>query len=90
MAAIERNGRVKFEKPGRYRIDVGGRLDEHWSDRLGGMIITPSGSGEGTPVTTLIGNLRDQTQLSGILNSLYELHLPILLVKFLKDDTGVG
>jgi hypothetical protein len=40
--------------------------------------------------TDLIGPLRDQTQLSGILNSLYELHLPILLVEYLEEDNGIS
>jgi hypothetical protein len=34
----------------------------------------------------LIGHLRDQAQLSGVLNSLYELHLPILSVKWLGSE----
>ena len=88
MAAIQHIGKVDFEKPGKYRIDVKGRLDGCWSDRLGGMRISRSGSGNDAPVTTLIGDLRDQSQLSGVLNSLYELHLPILIVEFLQDNNG--
>ena len=87
MAAIQHIGKVNFEKPGKYRIDVKGRLDDCWSDRLGGMRIT-LGSEDDSHVTTLVGHLRDQAQLSGVLNSLYELHLPILLVEFLQDDNG--
>jgi hypothetical protein len=79
---------IKFEKPGRYRIEVEGRLDEHWSDRLAGMRITTFGSEGETPVTSLVGDLRDQAQLSGVLNSLYDLHLPILLVEYLPADNG--
>lgn len=90
MAAIKKDGRVKFEKPGKYRIDIQGRLDDRWSDRLAGMCITTSGSEDGAPVTTLVGHLRDQAQLSGVLNSLYELHLPILLVQYLQEENGTG
>ena len=88
MAAIQHIGKVDFEKPGKYRIDVRGQLDDRWSDRLGGMRITKSGSEDESHVTTLVGHLRDQAQLSGVLNSLYELHLPILLVEFLQDNNG--
>ena len=88
MAAIQHIGKVDFEKPGKYRIDVRGQLDDRWSDRLGGMRISRSGSGNEAPVTTLIGDLRDQSQLSGVLNSLYELHLPILLVEYLQAGNG--
>jgi len=88
MAAIQHIGKVDFEKPGKYRIDVRGRLDDRWSDRLAGMRITTSGAEGDAPVTTLIGDLRDQAQLSGVLNSLYELHLPILLVEYLQAGNG--
>jgi hypothetical protein len=37
------------------------------------------------PVTTLVGQLRDQAALIGVLNSLYELHLPILSVVHLEE-----
>jgi hypothetical protein len=39
-------------------------------------------------VTTLTGRLKDQAELSGVLNGLYELHLPILSVKILTEDNG--
>ena len=90
MAAKKDIEGKKFEKPGKYRIDVEGRLGGHWSNRLGGMLITTFDSEDKAPVTTLVGHLRDQTQLSGVLNSLYELHLPILLVEYLPADNGAG
>ncbi len=34
------------------------------------------------PVTELVGKVRDQAELAGALNKLYELHLPILLVEY--------
>jgi hypothetical protein len=40
-------------------------------------------------VSTLIGLLMDQAELSGVLNSLYELHLPLLSVKVLKSDNDL-
>ena len=85
MTSTQQLGGIKFEKPGKYRIEAEGRLDEHWSDRLAGMRITTSGSEGETPLTRLVGHLRDQAQLSGVLNSLYELHLPILLVEYLQE-----
>ncbi len=38
------------------------------------------------PVTTLEGELSDQTALAGVLNTLYEQHLSILLVERLNSD----
>ena len=74
-----------FEGPGKYRIDVLGQLDAAWSDRLGGMQITIESAVDGKTVTNLVGHLRDQAQLSGILNTLYDLYLPILLVQYLPE-----
>ena len=85
MHASHLGGKVQFEKPGKYRIIVQGRLDESWSDRLSGMQITPGETEHNEMTTNLIGELRDQTQLSEILNYLYDLHMPILLVEYLGE-----
>ena len=37
-----------------------------------------------SPVTTLLGELSDQAALAGVINTLYELHLPLLTVKRLR------
>jgi hypothetical protein len=73
-----------FAMPGNYRIRVRGLVDPKWSEWLGGMTIT-SRESQGTTVTDLVGQVADQTALSGILNALYEMHLPILQVEFLGD-----
>ena len=69
-----------FGGPGLYRIVVQGLLDPSDADRLGGMTITTETDEGQAPVTTLFGRLKDQSQLSGILNTLYEMHLTILTV----------
>jgi hypothetical protein len=79
---------LKLWVPATYRIKVEGKLDESWSDRLGGMRITTHGRKDQTTVTTLIGRVRDQAELTGVLNSLYELHLPILSVENLAEEEG--
>ena len=89
MSDSDQKKRVKFENPGGYRIEVQGMLDENWSDRLAGMRIIPDEHEADAPVTRLVGHLRDQAQLSGVLNTLYELHLPILLVRYIPpNDRG--
>ena len=60
-----------------YEIRVGGVLDPSWSDRLRGMEIRQVESGP-PAVTLLTGRLPDQSALQGIMNTLFELHLPIL------------
>ena len=50
------------------------------------MRITHSTREGGSPLTTLMGPLRDQAELMGVLNSLYELHMPVVEVKYLGDQ----
>jgi hypothetical protein len=76
----------KLWTPATYNIKVQGNLDESRSEFLGGMTITTASQGDEGMVTTLAGRLRDQAELSGVLNTLYELHLPILSVECLRDD----
>ena len=73
-------------KSGTYRIRVKGRLDERWSDRLAGMQISTSQGANKKMESTLVGRIRDQAELAGVLNSLYEMHLSILSVDFLDKD----
>jgi hypothetical protein len=76
-----------YDRPATYRISVQGRIHSTWSDRLEGMTICLAIVEGGTPVTTLEGELRDQSALAGVLNTLYELHLTVLLVQRLNDST---
>ncbi len=75
---------IRLETPATYRILVQGSLDQAWSDRLDGVTIIAQSKGSDATVTALTGRLRDQTALSGVLNTLYELHLPILKVEMLQ------
>ena len=79
--------RIKLWTPVTYRIEVEGCLAESWSDCLAGMRITARKRGDQTTVTTLFGRLKDQAELSGVLNSLYDLyHLSILKVEVVNGD----
>jgi hypothetical protein len=73
-----------------YRIEVEGYVDESWSDSLGGMRVTTRKREDQSTVTTLVGQVRDQAELRGVLNSLYELHLPVLSVEMLEEVNGAG
>ncbi|MCP3960196.1 MAG: hypothetical protein GY719_20315 [bacterium] len=68
---------MTIAEPALYQIRVQGRLDPSWSDRLAGMMIETDQSAS-SPVTTLTGELIDQSALHGVFNTLLELHLPIL------------
>lgn len=75
----------QFDRSGSYRIRVLGELDGSWSENLGGMNITTRIQREGPPVSILVGVLTDQASLSGVLNTLYELHLTLLSVEYLEE-----
>ena len=72
---------IPFDRPATYQIRVQGRIDPNWASLLAGMTIRLITEEACPPVTTLEGELSDQAALLGVLNSLYELHLPVLLVR---------
>jgi len=83
--------RSHFSTPGRYRIEVEGILPKGWFDRLGEMQVQTSPQEISSQevkdaVTIMQGKVSDQAALAGILNSLYELHLPLLSVQFIDDE----
>ena len=62
-----------------YEIRVQGHLDDHWSDRLGGLTITRNADG----TTTLSGPLTDQSGLYGVLSGLRDIGAALLSVVLL-------
>ena len=77
---------LSFHNPAVYLICVQGELDETWSDRLGGLTITCENARRNRgPVASLQGHLLDQAALLGVLNTLYDLHLPLLSVESLAS-----
>ena len=87
MATSRNDGNgTTFLGPGRYHIRVQGRLDVSWSDRLSGLTVITSGGGGAPDSTVLEGLLPDQTALAGVLNTIYELQLPVLNVERLQDE----
>ncbi len=77
---------IKLWTPATYRIEVEGNLNESWSEFLAGMHITARKRSDSTIVTTLVGRLRDQAELTGVLNSLHDLHRPIVKVEVVNRD----
>jgi hypothetical protein len=77
---------VTMHEPASYRIRVRGHLDASMSDQIGGMQINEISGEEGNAETILVGRLTDQAALAGVLNSLYELHLPVLSAECIDTD----
>ena len=65
----------------KYRILIRGTLDADWAARLGGMTVSATRLADGTPTTTLIGDLADQSALVGVLNTLHDLGIPLIKVE---------
>jgi hypothetical protein len=77
---------ISFDGPAIYRIIVKGRIDQLWFEDLGGMDITIEGHEDEPAITILFGQVRDQAELMGIMNSLYELHMTVLSVEHRAVD----
>jgi hypothetical protein len=63
-----------------FYIRVQGELDENRSCDLCGLAIWPVNDSQGLPETLLGGKLHDQAALMMVLNSLYEMGLPVIFV----------
>ena len=86
MAINQDKNLPSMQGPAIYRIRVRGHLDIKWSERLEAMNITESRRPDGGKESILVGRLADQTALAGVLNTLYELHLPVLSVDCLESN----
>ena len=71
---------IPFDRPVSYWISVQGIVDLHWSDLLQDMTMSVTKKEGKLSVTNLEGVLPDKSALFGVLNTLYELHLPVLAV----------
>ena len=78
------SAKPSMDGPATYRICVMGRIEPSWVERIPGMVATES-LVDGDVVTALVGRLADQAAFSGVLNTLYELHLPVLSTEWLGE-----
>lgn len=76
---------MRIDTPAIYRIKVQGPLEADWADRVGGLAVTAVTANGNIEETTLEGRVQDQAALTGLLVALYELHLPLMLVEYLKE-----
>jgi hypothetical protein len=77
--------KFSFKSPSIYKIKVFGDLNERFTERMGGMQLNVERFHKEGPVSVLIGQINDQSALSGILNTLYNSQLTIISVAMLKD-----
>jgi hypothetical protein len=77
---------LSFSEPVLYRIAVQGHIRMDMAACLGHMRVISTDCTVPPGVTILNGELRDQAELSGILNTLYDMHLPVLQVTVLDAE----
>ena len=77
---------IGMSSPAVYRIRVQGKLDAGLARHLDGLNLSEESASDDLPVSVLVGRLVDQAALSGLLNSLYELHLPLISVDCLDVE----
>ena len=65
-----------------YQIRLKERLDQHWSNWLGGMMIIHESNGE----TVLAGEVVDQAALHGLLSKVRDLQLTLISVSLVDVD----
>lgn len=85
MTSKFENASSRFESEARYRIVVQGTVPTSWANRLAGMEINTGNPGDSQQRSILEGVLRDQSELNGVLESLYRLHLVIVDVEQLEE-----
>ena len=77
-ATSERRSADTAESPGdTYRITVKGILDDAWSPWFDDMLVTHDAKGD----TALVGNVRDQAALHGLLARIRDLGLTLIAVE---------
>jgi hypothetical protein len=70
-------------EPQVYQFRIQGHLDETWISWFSPLIVVNEANGE----ATLTGEARDQAELAGVLNRIFDLNLTLLAVNRITDPT---
>ena len=79
-------GQSSGEHASSYRVCVAGSIPSNWANRLGCLEVVQPVGDRSSDQTLLMGDVRDQAELLGILNTLHELRLPLLLVEAVDPE----
>lgn len=78
MSRVARLAQLKMKEPGTYKIVVSGPISPALSKSLAGMSVSETTDDLGQMQTILVGRLQDQAELAGVMNTLFEMQLPII------------
>jgi len=70
-------------KPARYRLQLQGRLSADWNDWLTDVEVAQEGEGQ-LAVTIIMGTVRDQAGLFGLLSYIRDLGAPLIAVEWIR------
>lgn len=87
------NQPLRLDEPAVYEIRVQGRVGDRWAEWFNGLTVTHQGSEPpnepGQVVTTTFkGTVADQAALLGLLQKLYTLRHPLLLVRRVEGGSA--
>ena len=85
MRKLASTDHLTMSGPATYRIIVQGELDYDMGSRLAGMSVSRRENEDGDTESILVGRLPDQAALSGVLNTLYDLQLPVISADCLES-----
>ena len=74
---------LRLDDTAHYRIYAQGLFKADWLDMLSGVWVIASHQPDGKGVTLLSGEVADQAALMGVLEQLYSLGFPLLLVEYM-------
>ena len=77
-----RANELRRDQPAAYQIEVQGWIGDRWLARFDTMTINLQ---DNPPITTLTGAVADQAALLGLLQKLYTLGFPLLLVRHIEN-----
>jgi len=78
---------TEYKCPAIYRITIKGVIDQRYAGYFGDMTTSVDKKEEGPTTSKLTGKIKDQAQLMGVLNALYNLHLPIVSIQTLDEKS---
>lgn len=81
---MQDNENINFGGKAIYEIQAVGNLSKISSDLFGDMVIESTQLSENKYKLTIKGLLRDQAELSGLLNTIYEMHLSVVSVNCIE------
>ena len=79
---------LHLDHPAHYRICAQGLFEACWLDMLSGIWVICDHPPGGKGVTLLIGKVADQAALVGVIEQLYSLGFPLLLVEYVAGSAA--